>query len=74
MSIFEQRPERFQAAVRAACCDACNWPECGCETTADVLRKGITAWELFGFKTVTGTPSREPLGSYTIQGTHGNAS
>lgn len=48
MNIFEHRPERFKAAVRAVCCDACNWPDCGCETTADILRKGIAAWEAFG--------------------------
>jgi len=44
---FETRQERLEAAVRAACCAACNWPECGCEATADIVRKAIVAWDQF---------------------------
>lgn len=47
MDITEHRPERFKHAVRASCCEACNWPDCGCQTTAQILRAGINAWTTF---------------------------
>jgi hypothetical protein len=46
--LFEHRQERLKAAVRAACCEACDWPDCGCETTANIVRKAIVAWDDFG--------------------------
>ena len=41
----KEQPARFDRAVRAACCDACNYPECGCETTAEIIRKALRSWE-----------------------------
>lgn len=38
------KSERFNRSVRATCCDACNYPECGCTASADILRRGLTAW------------------------------
>jgi hypothetical protein len=49
--LFEHRQERLKAAVRAACCEACDWPDCGCETTANIVRKAIVAWDDFGTDT-----------------------
>ncbi len=45
--LTEERPERFIHAVRSACCEACNYPDCGCKTVAEILRSGINAWEAF---------------------------
>lgn len=40
-----EQPERYCRAVRAACCDACDYPSCPCKTTADIVRKALASWE-----------------------------
>lgn len=42
---LRERRERFKRAVRATCCDACDYPECGCTTSADIARRAIMVWE-----------------------------
>lgn len=35
-------PKLLEACIQAACCETCNWPACGCTTTATQVRDALT--------------------------------
>jgi hypothetical protein len=39
------QPERFNRAVRAACCPSCSYPACGCQMPVKLIREAIIDWE-----------------------------